>query len=40
MYYNKKKQSKLQKIFLIVLVAMLSVGLLLPSFLSMFSYGF
>ncbi len=39
MYYNKKKQTKLQKIFLIVLVAMLSVGLLLPSFLSIFSYG-
>lgn len=39
MYYNKKKQTKLQKIFLIILVAMLSVGLLLPSFLSIFSYG-
>lgn len=39
MYYNKKKQTKLQKIFLIVLVAVLSVGLLLPSFLSIFSYG-
>ena len=39
MYYDKKKQTKLQKIFLIVLVAMLSVGLLLPSFLSIFSYG-
>lgn len=39
MYYNKNKQSKWQKIFLIVLVAMLSVGLLLPSFLSIFSYG-
>ena len=39
MYYNKKKQTKLQKIFLIVLVAMLSVGVLLPSFLSIFSYG-
>ncbi len=38
MYYNKKKQTKLQKIFLVVLVAMLSVGLLLPSFLSIFSY--
>jgi flagellar basal body-associated protein FliL len=39
MYYNKNKQSKLQKILLTVLVAMLSVGLLLPSFLSIFSYG-
>ncbi len=39
MYYNKKKQTKLQKIFLVILVAMLSVGLLLPSFLSIFSYG-
>ncbi len=38
MYYNKKKQTKLQKIFLVVLVAMLSIGLLLPSFLSIFSY--
>lgn len=39
MYYNKKKQTKLQKIFLVILVAMLSIGLLLPSFLSIFSYG-
>lgn len=39
MYMNKKNQSKWQKIFLIILVIMLSVGLLLPSFLSLFSYG-
>ena len=38
MYYNKNKQNKLQKIFLIVLVAMLSIGLLLPSFASILSY--
>lgn len=37
MYMNKKNQTKWQKIFLIVLVIMLSVGLLLPSFLSLFS---
>lgn len=39
MYFNKNKQTKMQKIFLVVLVALLSVGLLLPSFLSIFSYG-
>ena len=38
MYYNKNKQNKLQKILLIVLVAMLSIGLLLPSFASILSY--
>ncbi len=38
MYYNKKKQSKMQKILLIILVAMLSIGLLLPSFLSLLYY--
>jgi len=37
-FYDKKKQSKMQKIFLIVLVAMLSIGLLLPSFMSIFAY--
>lgn len=36
---NKNKQTKLQRIFLIVLVAMLSIGLLLPSFMSLFAYG-
>lgn len=39
MYFNKK-QSKLQRAVLIILVVMLSVGLLLPSFLSVFSFGF
>ena len=39
MYMNKNKQTKWQKIFLIVLVAMLSIGLLLPSFMSLFAYG-
>jgi len=39
MYLNKNKQSKWAKIFLIILVVMLSVGLLLPSFLSLFTYG-
>ena len=39
MYFNKNKQTKMQKIFLTVLVALLSIGLLLPSFLSIFSYG-
>ncbi len=38
MYYNKDKQSKLQKAFLIILVAMLSIGLLLPSFASLLYY--
>lgn len=38
--YNNRKQSKLQRAVLIILVAMLSVGLLLPSFLSVFSFGF
>ncbi len=37
-FFNKDKQSKLQKAFLIVLVAMLSVGLLLPSFASLLYY--
>ncbi len=37
-FYNKDKQSKFQKIFLIVLVAMLSIGLLLPSFASLLYY--
>ena len=37
-FYDKKKQSKMQKIFLIVLVAMLSIGLLLPSFMSILAY--
>ena len=39
MYFNKNKQTKMQKIFLTVLVALLSIGLLLPSFLSIFAYG-
>lgn len=38
MYYNKDKQTKLQKAFLIILVAMLSIGLLLPSFASLLYY--
>ena len=38
MYYNKDKQSKLQKAFLIILVAILSIGLLLPSFASLLYY--
>ncbi len=38
MYYNKNKQNKMQKVFLIVLVAMLSIGLLLPSFASLLYY--
>ena len=37
-FYDKKKQIKMQKIFLIVLVAMLSIGLLLPSFMSILAY--
>ncbi|MBQ2776393.1 MAG: DUF4044 domain-containing protein [Peptococcaceae bacterium] len=37
-FYDKKKQSKMQKIFLVVLVAMLSIGLLLPSFMSILAY--
>ena len=37
-FYDKKKQSKMQKIFLMVLVAMLSIGLLLPSFMSILAY--
>ena len=37
-FYDKKKQSKMQKIFLIVLVAMLSIGLLIPSFMSILAY--
>ena len=35
MYFNKNKQTKIQKAFLIVLGAMLSIGLLLPSFASL-----
>ncbi len=38
MRFKKDKQTKLQKAFLIVLVAMLSLGLLLPSFASLFYY--
>ncbi len=38
MQYNWKKLSKVQKIFLVVLVVLLSVGLLLPSFLTVFYY--
>jgi hypothetical protein len=37
-FYDKKKQSKLQKAFLVVLVVMLSIGLLLPSFMSIIAY--
>ena len=37
-FYDKKKQTKLQKVFLIILVVMLSVGLLLPSFMSIIAY--
>jgi len=37
-FYDKKKQTKMQKIFLVVLVAMLSIGLLLPSFMSILAY--
>ena len=37
-FYDKKKQTKMQKIFLVVLVVMLSVGLLLPSFMSIIAY--
>ncbi len=37
-FYDKRKQSKLQKIFLVVLVVMLSIGLLLPSFMSILAY--
>lgn len=33
---NRKKQNSAQKAFLVVLVVMLSVGLLLPSFASIF----
>jgi len=33
---NRKKQSAVAKAFLVVLVLMLSVGLLLPSFASIF----
>lgn len=38
MYFNKDKQTKFQKAFLIILVAMLSIGLLLPSFASLLYY--
>ena len=38
MYFNLDKQSKLQKAFLIILVAMISIGLLLPSFASLLYY--
>ncbi len=38
MYFRKDKQTKLQKAVLIVLVAMLSIGLLLPSFASLLYY--
>jgi hypothetical protein len=38
MYFNRDKQSKLQKAFLIILVAMISIGLLLPSFASLLYY--
>lgn len=38
MYFNKDKQTKLQKAFLIILVAMLSIGLVLPSFASLLYY--
>lgn len=37
-FYDKKKQTKMQKAFLVVLVAMLSIGLLLPSFMSILAY--
>lgn len=37
-FYDKRKQSKMQKVFLVVLVAMLSIGLLLPSFMSILAY--
>lgn len=37
-FYDKKKQTKMQKVFLVVLVAMLSIGLLLPSFMSILAY--
>ena len=38
MYFNNDKQTRLQKAFLIILVAMLSIGLLLPSFASLLYY--
>lgn len=38
MYFNKDKQTRLQKAFLIILIAMLSIGLLLPSFASLLYY--
>ena len=38
MYFNRDKQSKLHKAFLIILVAMISFGLLLPSFASLLYY--
>ena len=38
MYFNRDKQSKLQKAFLIILVAMISIGLLLPGFASLLYY--
>lgn len=38
MYFNRDKQNKLQKAFLIILVAMISIGLLLPSFASLLYY--
>lgn len=37
-FYDKRKQTKMQKVFLVVLVAMLSIGLLLPSFMSILAY--
>ena len=39
MNMNKNKQTKWQKIFLIVLVAMISLGLLMHSFMSLFANG-
>ena len=38
MYFNRDKHSILQKAFLIILVAMISIGLLLPSFASLLYY--